>query len=447
MSVSGRFLRLQALLGAAPDDFTFEDLRRVVIAGIPESEDHEYKSQAPERDELAKDVAALANAGGGVIFVGVDEDRLGVAEALVDVDSDDAEFRRVTETITARIHPFPSFRLRSLVDAEGVSRQYMIIVYGSPGTPHATTRTDGTVRSYPIRAGTLTRYLREPEVAAAYSARAIRAAQLSERLDHVWNEGVDRVPKADEAWLAVASAPAQAGSFPIDATAVSRAYAWLQTWSLERRTPAAVSVMTATIGRRRLVLGEANPTRTCFGPLITLHSDGSGFAALRLTEGAEQHRLLPNPVLRVLDDDLDQWVLTLLGLLSAFAVEAGSGGDLDIRAQLLPSGEAPNTPIALAMVDRALPNYWIPWGPRNLVVGTQMTTQTVSMSVADNAADLVSASAYLVADIAAEFGEPEPVMLRTNGSLDLAHLRRNRDLISAWAGSVGVVALEQSTPR
>ena len=86
----------QALLYAAASDITIERVRALVKQVGPESPTIEYKEQMA--DTIAKGVAALANTYGGLLLVGVSDDRIvrGVKEKTIE---------SVAEHCAARIEP------------------------------------------------------------------------------------------------------------------------------------------------------------------------------------------------------------------------------------------------------------------------------------------------------------------------------------------------------
>ena len=64
------------------------DLRRIITEKIQESAQIEFKRQLPEsgkNDDLAKDIAAMANSGGGLIIYGIEEES-GIASGLAPFD-------------------------------------------------------------------------------------------------------------------------------------------------------------------------------------------------------------------------------------------------------------------------------------------------------------------------------------------------------------------------
>ncbi len=76
------------MIPAKLDDATFEHINRLIAAGVSESKTLEFKRDVPGRDNSARheflaDVCALANAAGGDIVFGLDENNDGVATAIV----------------------------------------------------------------------------------------------------------------------------------------------------------------------------------------------------------------------------------------------------------------------------------------------------------------------------------------------------------------------------
>jgi predicted HTH transcriptional regulator len=174
---------------------TRDHLEQLVNDGVPESQVLDHKS-TPEsdREELAKDIAAMANAGGGVIVYGVSENRSGGSHELADVDISDAEERRIRQIAYGRIHPYPAFAFHSVAGDGPGTGNYILHVEGSEGSPHAVS-TNREALLFVIRDGTLTRPMREPEVAQRYRDRFRQAQQQVDRLETVWEEGCLRVPQ------------------------------------------------------------------------------------------------------------------------------------------------------------------------------------------------------------------------------------------------------------
>ena len=175
--------------GAIGKSMTVDQLRQLVDEFISESEFVDFKSKRallPEqgnrskwRFECGKDVAAFANARGGVLIYGV-RDAKATEEsgeqldpfAVGEADPADLEekFRRAVREVTA---PVPGFEMFPVTDADSF---YMVcVVPPSVAAPHAATMPgdgrEGLV--YPRRAVGESQavYMREYQVAELYERR------------------------------------------------------------------------------------------------------------------------------------------------------------------------------------------------------------------------------------------------------------------------------------
>jgi hypothetical protein len=114
---------------------SLEDVARIVGEKVQESAQVEFKRQLPEsgkNDDLAKDLAAMANSGGGVIVYGVDESG-GVATALTPFNVDGA-VERVTLVASTIDEPPALQGVRRILDGD---TGYLVVVV-APATrgPH-----------------------------------------------------------------------------------------------------------------------------------------------------------------------------------------------------------------------------------------------------------------------------------------------------------------------
>lgn len=202
--------RLEALLGAPVDRLIEDNIAGLIVEEVPEDFDLDYKSALygrgdSERRDLAGDVAAMANAAGGIIVLGVEEDTHARASSAPVVELSDAETRRMTQVVAGLTVPMPRFEIFPVSSTESTDHGwYVIAVTRSPLAPHAVTVNDAL--RYPVRNGTTTRYMTEPEVAAAYRRRALDDRDLVARLDAASRAGSVGL-NPDVPWIFVTAAP------------------------------------------------------------------------------------------------------------------------------------------------------------------------------------------------------------------------------------------------
>jgi hypothetical protein len=142
MSPTPRLHRIEQLLGARLEaGLSAAAIRHLVEDRVREDTDLDFKGTLyPQnddgREELAKDVAAMANTRGGLIVLGVEErDEVAVAAPGVALDSD--EEQRMLAIVKSRIRPLlPSFEILPL-RGEDPSRGFFLLVVGvSELKPH-----------------------------------------------------------------------------------------------------------------------------------------------------------------------------------------------------------------------------------------------------------------------------------------------------------------------
>jgi Schlafen, AlbA_2 len=110
--VALRSRRLQAIFGVPLDDLQYEHLEALVPNQVSEAFDLDFKGSLygnadKDRRDLATDVAALANTAGGLLVLGIAEDRQARAVAAPGVAVSDAEIRRILQIVGSLVVPLP----------------------------------------------------------------------------------------------------------------------------------------------------------------------------------------------------------------------------------------------------------------------------------------------------------------------------------------------------
>jgi schlafen family protein len=184
-------------------------LDAAVAAGAAEMNDLDWKSELPPakglpQTDLPKDVAAMANSGGGVIVFGVRESQK-VATERADVgDLDEAYERSMRSAAITAISP-PVFGLNvHRLGAEG-NRAVVVEVPASIDGPHLIYRKD--YFGAPVRNDSGTVWMKERQIEAMYRARFDERRHASEALDALFSEASTGRDRGKRAWLIAVAHP------------------------------------------------------------------------------------------------------------------------------------------------------------------------------------------------------------------------------------------------
>lgn len=217
--------RIEALLGGQITEASHESVAQLV--GNPnaaESDDLDYKIKydpgATAREELAKDIAAFANASGGLLIVGMaDDKKTALPTHAVQTSIEDRTLRWIRETAATNIAPLPEFDVTPVPSPTDPTLGFILIsVPRSPAAPHAVF--DPSARralAYPRRHGRTTTWLPESGVATSYRERFAGLRARDARIDSVESDLLDAFWEADQ-WepiLAVSMVPERPGAYPI----------------------------------------------------------------------------------------------------------------------------------------------------------------------------------------------------------------------------------------
>lgn len=176
------FTPIHEALGLEPGDLSIDLINTAIEAKLQESScldwkrelyshkcSGEKKPRKPWQDEAAKDIAAMANSGGGWIFFGVQE-KTGKAQAIHPIDWDSSEEEKLCQTAWNRIQP-PVMGIEFFPIACNDGKVVLAMrVPSSTRTPHFAMNESGFFR-VPVRHGSQTQYLDEHEIEKAYQQR------------------------------------------------------------------------------------------------------------------------------------------------------------------------------------------------------------------------------------------------------------------------------------
>jgi len=203
------FTALHRALGVAPGPLTDELLDAAVEGGVEETSDLDWKSALPParglpETDFPKDVAAMANSGGGLIIFGVRESQKAAAERVDVGDLDENHERSLLSVAITAISP-PVFGLNVLrLGGEG-KRAVVVEVPASVDGPHLIYQNQ--YFGAPVRNGSDTVWMKERQIEAMYRARFDERRHATEALDNLFAEAASGRQSEDRAWLIAVAHP------------------------------------------------------------------------------------------------------------------------------------------------------------------------------------------------------------------------------------------------
>ncbi|WP_087129500.1 AlbA family DNA-binding domain-containing protein [Microbacterium esteraromaticum] len=203
------FTALHRAVGAAPGPLTDEILDAAVAAGVAETDDLDWKSELPPakglpQTDFPKDVAAMANSGGGVIVYGVRETQKAATERVDVGELDEAYERSLRSAAITAISP-PVFGLNvHRIGVEG-NRAVVVEIPASVDGPHLIYKND--YFAAPVRNDSDTVWMKERQIEAMYRARFEERRHATEALDALFDEAAAGRDSGKRAWLVAVAHP------------------------------------------------------------------------------------------------------------------------------------------------------------------------------------------------------------------------------------------------
>ncbi|WP_454301178.1 AlbA family DNA-binding domain-containing protein [Salana multivorans] len=184
-------------------------LDAAVQAGVEETDDLDWKSELPpakglSQTDFPKDVAAMANSGGGVIIYGVRESQKAAQERVaVDELDERYESAMLSAAISAISPPVFGLGVHRLGDAE--TRAVVVEVPASVDGPHLIYKHD--YFAAPVRNGADTVWMKERQIEAMYRARFEERRHAREVLDSLYAEAAAGRDSVSRTWLIAVAHP------------------------------------------------------------------------------------------------------------------------------------------------------------------------------------------------------------------------------------------------
>ena len=203
------FTSLHRLLGRGPSPLTDEMIDEAVAQGIAETDDLDWKASLPptkrlNESDFPKDIAAMANSGGGVIVYGISEQEKKAAGRVDTGTMTEVHERSLRSVAVTAIVP-PVFGLDIVQLGEEGNRCLAVVVPASADGPHLIYRNE--YFGAPIRNNADTVWMKEHQIEAMYRARFEERRHTAEALDHLYSELVAGRDTDHRAWLIAVGRP------------------------------------------------------------------------------------------------------------------------------------------------------------------------------------------------------------------------------------------------
>ncbi|NQX33299.1 helix-turn-helix domain-containing protein [Herbiconiux sp. VKM Ac-2851] len=182
---------LHRLLGEFPGPLTDHMIDAAVANGLQESDLLDWKGSLPPQKEfresdIVKDIAAFANASGGIIVFGVNETNK-VASGRVDAGQLTENYERtIHQTCMAAITP-PVFGVQVIsIPTTTNIRAVALVIPSSADGPHLIYRND--YFGAPLRVNADTHWMKERQIENAYRSRFEAAHRGEEGLQRIYDD-------------------------------------------------------------------------------------------------------------------------------------------------------------------------------------------------------------------------------------------------------------------
>jgi len=365
-----KWSRIHAELGESPTALTHAMVERAVSLDMAETDDLEWKRalpQGPDKklEEFAKDIAAMANTGGGLIVYGVSEDADERADELLGVANGKSE-RQTLQGYAARwVRPLiGDLTIEPLDDGRDGPGLIAVFVPASPDAPHVVTY-DNNRMGVPYRYGPHTNWMSEHELERAYRDRFSRRADDRAALVTLIDGLKPEIDLNEGVWLVLATQPVlsppprtsgpdrqNATKAILDAESLAAELMGDTAWFRHLLGLSDTVVANPRTGLRRWRFrsyrADDNLQASAAWPVVELHHNGGVALAVELTttipvQKPYDTKNAENPdVHRVPVEIMDLLIGAGIALASSHGRTLGITGTIMVRAELLTSESAPH---------------------------------------------------------------------------------------------------------
>lgn len=206
------FTPLHREVGDVPGPLTWDMLEKAVELEVSETDDLDYKQTLPPnhpqwQDEFAKDVAAQANSGGGLLIFGIAEKRgHGTAREITPVEMSEQDRLNMQRVAFSKVHP-PVVGLEFHVITDGTAGKAVValLVPDSVDAPHLVLKND--LFGAPVRNDARTAWMNERLIESTYRRRFADRERRDREVAELYRDKVEDLDLGGSVWAVAAARP------------------------------------------------------------------------------------------------------------------------------------------------------------------------------------------------------------------------------------------------
>lgn len=232
------FTPIHRALGLEPGNLTLEIIKKAIEEGLEETSDLDWKKKFygtqnnAAMEEVAKDIAAMANSGGGWIVFGIKEDGENNAASSVNPIQWSADNERQIRNIAySKIGPpVGDIEFFKILCGENPDEGYIVLMHipDSVNAPHFARKGDDAFRA-PRRNGPHTVFMTERDIERGFRERFQRGVEQEKTLQGYFEQAADALNPEEGVFLAIAAVPVtpKISAGPVDRkTVIQHTYPW-----------------------------------------------------------------------------------------------------------------------------------------------------------------------------------------------------------------------------
>lgn len=210
------FTPIHRALGLEPGDLTLELIEKAIEAGLEETSDLDWKKELynPKKptwfEEASKDIAAMANSGGGWIVFGVGEDGTNNgASSINPIQWSATDEQRILKAAYSKIGPpVVGLDFEKIPCGENPDDGYIVLMHipDSVDAPHFARKGDDAFVA-PQRNGPHTVFMTDRDIERGFRERFQRGAEQEKTLQDYFEQAAEALNPEQGVFLAIAAVP------------------------------------------------------------------------------------------------------------------------------------------------------------------------------------------------------------------------------------------------